>query len=64
MLLSNRLVAMLSLYNIEYMVICLLTDDALMKEENIAAVYVLFTGDVDKDCEENKRYGEVHTGDG
>ena len=45
------------------MIICLLTDDLLMKDENIAAGYDLFTGDVDEDHEENENYGEVHTGD-
>ena len=62
-LLSNGSVATVLLYDIEYMIIRLLTDDVLMKAENIAAGYDLFTGDVDKDCGENKRYGEVHTGD-
>ena len=34
-----------------------------MRDENIAAGYDLFTWDVYKDCEENQKYGEVHTGD-
>ena len=51
-LLSDRPVATVLLYNIEYMIICLLTIDALVKDENIAAGYDLFTGDVDKDCGE------------
>ena len=44
------------------MVISPLTDDLLMKDENIAAGYDLFTGDVDEDHKENENYGEVHTG--
>ena len=62
-LLSDGPVATVSVYNIEYIIICLLTDDALMMDENIAAGYDLFTGDVNKDCKENEIYGEVHTGD-
>ena len=36
----------------------------LMQPCNIAAVYDIFTEDIDSSIPSNQRYGEVHTGDG
>jgi hypothetical protein len=55
--------ATVSLFRVEFMILSLLTDDSLMKYENLAEGYDNFTGKVDKDHPHNKNYGEVHTGD-
>ena len=61
--LSDGSKATVSLFHIEFMILSLLTDDSLMKDENLAEGYDIFTGKVDKDHPHNKNYGEVHTGD-
>ena len=61
--LSDGSVATVSTFDIEQMILSLITDDSLMSKENIAEGYDLHSGLVDKECESNKRYGEIHTGD-
>ena len=45
------------------MILSLLMDKLLTKEENLADGYDLFTGEVDENNQLNKSYGKVHTGD-
>ena len=52
-----------SISDIEIMILTLLTDDFLMKDENLARGYDIFTGDVDPDHPDNQNYGDIHTGD-
>ena len=63
MTLSDDTLATVSLYDIEHMILCLLSDESLMKEENIAPGYDIFTGDVNNTHPHNENYGEMHTGD-
>ena len=44
------------------MVMDISTDSDLMKKENIAVGYDIFTGNVDDNHEANKQYREIHTG--
>ena len=53
-LLSDGLITTVSLCDIEYTIICLLPDDALMEDENIAAGYGLFTADMEKIAKKTK----------
>ena len=39
----------LSLFDIDYMILSLLTDNSLMKDENLAPGYDIFTGEVSED---------------
>jgi hypothetical protein len=55
--------ATVSLFDIEMMILSLLTDESLMKDENLAPGYDIFTGEVSDDHPSNQNYGEVHTGD-
>ena len=61
--LSDRSVATVSTFDIEQMILPLITDDSLMSKENIAEGYDLHTGCVDRECKKNNLYGEIHTGD-
>jgi len=61
--LSDKSVATLALFDLEVMIKSLLMDDTLMKEENLAEGYNIYSGRVDKHHPSNKNYGEVHTGD-
>ena len=61
--LSNGTKATVSLFDIEFMILSLLTDETLMKKENMAEGYDIFTGIVDPNHPANQNYGEVHTGD-
>ena len=45
------------------MIISILSDESLMKEENLAPGYNIFTGEVDNNHPHNQNCGEVHTGD-
>jgi len=45
------------------MILSMVHDKSLMKEENFAAGLDIFTGNVDTNCDENNSYGEIHTGD-
>ena len=48
--LSDGSVATVSTFDIEQMILSLITEDSLMSEENIAEGYDLHTGCVDDDC--------------
>ena len=61
--LSNGTKVTVSLVDIEFMILSLLTDETLMKKENMAKGYDIFTGIVDPNHPANHNYGEVHTGD-
>ena len=61
--LSDGSVATVLTFDIEQMILSLITDDSLMSKENIAAGYDLHTGRVNSGREMNKRYGEIHTDD-
>ena len=61
--LSDGRKATISLFDIEYMILSLLTDESLMQDSNIAEGYNVFTGEVDDNHPHNKNCGEVHTGD-
>jgi hypothetical protein len=50
-------------FDAQAMIMDILTNSDLMKEENSAEGYDIFTGDVDKNHPSNKYYGEIHTGD-
>ena len=47
-----------SLFDIEFMILSLLTDDSLMKDENLAEGYDIFTGEVDNDHPHNENYAQ------
>lgn len=49
-----------SVFDIEAMIVSLLTDETLMKEENLAEGYDLHSGRSTVEC---THYGEIHTGD-
>ena len=55
--------ATVSLFDIEFMILWLLIDDSLMKDENLARGYDIFIGDVDHDHPNNHNYGEIYTCD-
>ena len=61
--LSDGTEATVSLFDIEHMILSLLSDESLMKDENLAPGYDIFTGDVDENNSHNQNYGEIHTGD-
>ena len=58
--LSSGGVASVAVYDIEAMIMSLLTDERLMKTENIAEGYDFFTG---KSVGEVHHLGEIHTGE-
>ena len=58
--LSNGAEATVSVFDIEAMILSLLKDDELMKEENLVPGYDLHSG---KPTSPSDHYGEVHTGD-
>ena len=60
--LSDGTEATVSLFDIEHMILSLLSDESLMKDENLALGYDIFTGDVDENHSHNQKYGEIHTG--
>lgn len=55
--------ATVSIFDLEKMIVSLLTDESLLSEENIAPGLNIITGDVDPNHDHNSLYGEVHTGD-
>ena len=57
--LSSGGVASVAVYNLEAMIMSLLTDKRLMNPENIAPGYDLFTG---KSVGDIHHLGEIHTG--
>ena len=49
-------------FDAKSMILDILTNPICMQESNFAPGYDVFTGDVDENHDENKRYGENHTG--
>ena len=58
--LSNGEVVTVSVFGMEAMILALLHDENLMKDENLAPGYDLFTG---MSTDANDKYGKIHTGD-
>jgi len=58
--LSNGEVVTVSVFGMEAMISSLMHDENLMKDENLAPGYDLFTG---MSTDANDKYGEIHTGD-
>ena len=52
--------ATVAVFNLEKMILSLLHDESLMKPENLAEGYDIFTG---KSTQPETHYGEIHTGD-
>ena len=61
--LHDNTVITVPVFDARAMIADILTNSDLMKKENIAKGYDIFTGDVDDNHSENKVYGEIHTGD-
>jgi hypothetical protein len=61
--LTNNSVVTVPVFNMKAMILSILHDNKLMREENFATGLDIFTGDVDPTCESNQMYGEIHTGD-
>ena len=62
--LTNNSLATVPVYDMKAMILSILHDEQLMREENFAPGLDIFTGYVNTDCEDNNLYGEIHTGDG
>jgi hypothetical protein len=50
-------------FDAKAMIMDILTNPVLMKKENFAQGYDIFSGDVDITHSANSVYGEIHTGD-
>jgi hypothetical protein len=50
-------------FDAKLMILDVLTNPICMQESNFAPGYHVFTGDVDENHDEIKRYSEIHTGD-
>jgi hypothetical protein len=61
--LHNNTYATIPVFDVKTMILSIVHDPNLMRAENFATGLDIFTGDVDRKCEDNKRYGEIHTGD-
>jgi len=61
--LTNDNLATVPVFDVKSMILSMVHDKSLMKEENFAAGLDIFTGNVDTNCDENNSYGEIHTGD-
>ncbi len=51
------------IFDVRAMILDILTNPDLMRKENFAQGYNIFTGDVDENHPSNQNYGEIHTGD-
>ena len=60
--LCNNTAVTVPIFDAQAMILSLLHDPTIMKKENLAPGYDIFTGAVD-DSECNNFYGEIHTGD-
>jgi hypothetical protein len=58
----NGSAVIVSVFDAKLMILNILTNPICMQESNFAPGYEVFTGDVDENHDENKRYGEIHTG--
>ncbi len=61
--LTDNTVATVPVFNAKTMILSLLHDPTLMRPENFAAGYDIFTGAELVGYDSNNNYGEVHTGD-
>jgi hypothetical protein len=61
--LTDHSIATVPVFDARAMILSLLHDPALMKKENIADGYNIFTGEEWDDEACNNNYGEIHTGD-
>lgn len=61
--LHDGTMATVPVFDAQAMIMDILSNSALMKTENFAVGYDIFTGDVDENHPSNKYYGEIHTGD-
>lgn len=61
--LTNNSLVTVPVFDMKAMILSIVHDEVLMREENFAPGLDIFTGYVDPDCEENNSYGEIHTGD-
>ena len=59
---DNTLVTV-PVFDAKAMILSILHDPILMREENFAEGYDIFTGAEIEDCDANNKYGEIHTGD-
>ena len=60
--LHNNTLATVPVFDMKTMILSLLHDDTIMREDHFAEGYDVFTGDVRDDSESNNYYGEIHTG--
>ena len=60
---SDGTEATVSLFDIEHIILSLLSDESLMQKENLSPKYEILTGDIDNNRPHNQNYGEIHTGD-
>ena len=61
--LTDNSMVTVPVFDMKAMILSILHDKELMREENFAPGLDIFTGDVDPSCEANQVYGEIHTGD-
>ena len=61
--LHNDVMATVPVFDMRAMILSIVHDDTLMKEENFAEGLDIFTGHSDTNCNANDLYGEIHTGD-
>ena len=61
--LTDNTIATVPAFDAKTMILSLLHDPSLMKEENFAEGYDIFTGEELDGFEGNTTYGEIHTGD-
>ena len=61
--LHNNSLVTVPVFHAKHMIKSLLTDPSLMKESNFAEGYNVLTGEVQRGHPDNKKYGEIHTGD-
>jgi hypothetical protein len=58
----NDSVVTVCVFDAKSMILDILTNPICIQESNFAPGYNVFTGDVDENYDENKMYGEIHTG--
>ena len=59
--LHNDVMATVPVFDMRAMILSIVHDDTLMKEENFAEGLDIFTGNTDSNCDANHLYGEIHT---
>ena len=60
---TNNSLVTVPVFDAKAMILSLLHDHTVMRKENFAEGYDIFTGKEWKDEECNNKYGEIHTGD-